>query len=106
MSKVIKLYPRDPSGRVVELDASLLAFAPMAEIRYLVEAGMRCASDHRLFARVFRIVAQMLIESMIAPQGERTERFGLHAHNAGRRAIELLDLAQELDDDSATKEGA
>lgn len=106
MNKVIKLYPRDPSGRVVELDASLLVFAPMAEIRYLVDAGMRCASDHRLFARVFRIVAQMLIESMIAPQGERTERFGLHAHNAGRRAIELLDLAQELDDASPTKEGA
>ena len=106
MSKVVKLYPRDPSGRVVELDASILAFAPMAEIRCRVEAVIQCASDPRLFARVLRIVAQMLIEDMIAPQGKRTERFGLHAHNAGRRAVELLDLAQELDDYCATKEGA
>lgn len=106
MSKVIKLYPRDPSVRVVELDASLLAFAPMAEIRCRVEAGIQCASDPRLFAQVLRIVAQMLVESMIAPQGERTERFGLHAHNAGRRAVDLLVLADEIDSPGLMKEGA
>lgn len=63
------------------------------------------AHQTRLFAQVLRIVAQTLIESMIAPQGERTERFGLHAHNAGR-AVDLLVLANEIDSPGLMKEGA
>lgn len=97
MSKVIKLHPGDSSCHVVDLDASLLVFAPMGEVRCRVEAGIQCASDPQLFVRVLRTVAQMLIEDMIAPRGKRTERFGLHAHNAGRRAVDLLVLADEID---------
>lgn len=106
MSKLIKLHPRGSSGHVVDLDASLLAFAPMGEIRCRVAGGIQRASDTRLFAQVLRIAAQMLIEGMIAPQGKRSENFGLHAHNAGRRAVDLLVLADEIDAPALMKEGA
>lgn len=106
MGNIVNLYPPDHPGSTVHIDVSALAFWSLSEIRCRIAGGMQSAQQRRLFSRVFRAAAQMLVEGMIAPTGNSTERHGLHVHNAGRRAIELLDLAQELDDYSESKAGA
>ncbi len=106
MNKVTKLFPHTPNGgRTVEVDGTLLLFAPMSEVRCAVQAHMHKADSCRLFAQVFRGAARVLVAGMIAPRGQRTASYGLHAHNAGRRAIELLDLAAELDAHTQATQG-
>lgn len=106
MGKVIHLSLAESATSAYDIDASCLAFDSMNEIRCCVASTAQCAASRRAVALLLRAVAKLLVQKMIAQPDKRTMPFGLSFHNAGRRAVELLDLAQELDDDSTTKEGA
>ena len=106
MGKVIHLSRAESATNAQSLDASCLAFSSMSEIRCSVASNVHSAASRRGATLLLRTVAQMLVQLMIAQPDKRITPSGLSFHNAGRRAIELLELAQELDDDSATKEGA
>lgn len=106
MGKVIHLTPVDAAAIPESFDVSCLAFDSMSDIRCRVAGSVHSVGGRRAATLVLRTVAQMLVQRMIAQPDKRTTPSGLSFYNAGRRAIELLELAQELDDDSATKEGA
>ena len=100
MSNIVSLFRSAVASsqeRPIEVDGTLLLFAPMAEIRAAVQEHQNDLEACRLFAQAFRGTARTLVAGMIAPGGQRWARCGLHAHNAGRRAIDLLDFAAELD---------
>ena len=100
MSKVVSVFlspTAENGGGAVELDGTPLLFAPMAEIRCAVQEHMHDPAICRVYAQVFRGAARTLVDGMIAPGGTRWARCGLPVHHAGRRAVELLDFAAELD---------
>ena len=105
MGQIIHLPPTGANPILRDIDASFLPLDSISGIRCRVESMAHCAEDRATISRVLRIVAQMLVSQMIAQPGTRILSAGLSFHHAGKRAIELLDLAQELDEASPMKEG-
>jgi len=106
MGKIIHLSPTSAAPITHSIDVSCLAFESMSDVRYRVASVAHCKESRATVSRVLRTIAQMLVSHMIAQPNTRILSAGLSLHHAGRRAIELLELAQELDDASPTKEGA
>lgn len=103
MGQIIHLLPTTANVITRNVDASFLVFDSMSDIRCRIASVSHCAEDRATISRVLRIVAQLLVSQMIAQPDTRILSVGLSLHHAGHRAIELLDLAQELDDASPTK---
>ena len=106
MGQIIHLPPTGANPIIRNIDASFLVFDSMSDIRCRVASVAHRAEDRATVSRVLCIVAKMLVSQMIAQPGTRILSAGMSFHHAGKRAIELLDLAQELDEASLTKGGA
>ncbi len=106
MAKIHPLFPAKGAASARSFDVTCLALDSIAQVRFRVSEGVCSVESSRTVARVLRATAQLLIESMLAQPARKPSAWGLSHHHAGRRAIELLDLAQELDDARATKEGS
>ena len=94
MASIIEFPARVGSAA---LDVSLVVFAPMAQVRARALEFLQDENEIRLFNAVFRKVARCLVAQTIESGGQRSLQHGLHPHNACGRAVDLLDLADELE---------
>lgn len=94
MNNIFKLPRRQGDDAI---DVSPLAFMPMWSIREQAHRHIDCTSSRQFLTQVFRIVARALVAGKVASNGNRTEHAGLNSYTARQRAVELLDLAEELD---------
>lgn len=101
MGNVIDLFADTCSSNLQvpppdSVDVTPIAWMPMHEIRnkaFVAEA----TSGRRALVQVFRMVARSLVFSQYAEPGEAGVYRAISADSALRRAVDLLDLADELE---------
>ena len=94
MASIVEFPARVGSA---SLDVSLVVFAPMVQVRARALEFLQNENDIPLLNAVLRKIARALIAEMVASGGQRLLQHGLRQQNAGRRAVDLLDLADELE---------
>lgn len=101
MSNVFDLFLRaKPSdsgaSSAASLDASLLAWCPMHDLRKMA-FEIESPSARTVVADICRLVARALVYSRYAEPGEAGVFRAINTDKALRRAVDLLDLAAELE---------
>lgn len=102
MSNVIDIFAhvRSTNGQQPSpesVDVTHLAWMPMHEIRQKTAAAG--PSGRRALAQVFRWVARALVFAQYAEPGEAGVYRAIGTEKALRRAVDFLDLADELEAD-------